>query len=591
MIKDNTTWNLNLLYKSENDPQIEKDIQTIEKSYSAFEKKYRGKDFTSDPKDLLSALKEMEELWKKLSHAQPAWYFNLRLDLNSEDDIARANSTKISQRITNAQNKIHFFGIAISKIPKKEQGRLLKDPKFERYQYYLKKIFNYSPHLLSEGEEQLANLLSQTSYSMWVSGQNKVLNQQTIIHKGKELPFPEAVSILSDLPKKDRQILNKKINDKLISNSDFPESELNAIYNYKKIMDTRRRFKKPYSSTVLGHETDEKTVENLVLLVSKNFRISHRFYKLHAKLLKEKKITTADRSVKIGEIKKKFDFPTSLKIVKDAFKKVDDQYAELLDTFVENGQIDVYPKKGKEGGAYCSGGGKNLPTYVLLNHTDDIRSVETLAHEMGHAIHTELCKRQSYLYANYTIATAEVASTFFEQLIISELENELSPEENLILLHDKIMGDMATIFRQIAFFNFELELHNEIREKGQVSKENIAKLMKRHLQSYVGDAMEVTDDDGYFFVYLSHIRRFFYVYTYTYGQLISRALFEKWKQDPSYSKKIEQFLSAGSSMSPKDIFKKIGIDTSNSSFFETGLKGIEKDIDKLEKLARKVKRI
>jgi oligoendopeptidase F len=229
---------------------------------------------------------------------------------------------------------------------------------------------------------------------------------------------------------------------------------------------------------------------------------------------------------------------------------------------------------------------------VLLNHTDDIRSVETLAHEMGHAIHTELTKKnQPPRYQHYSIATAEVASTFFEQLVNEELEKTLSDKEKVILLHNKILGDISTIFRQIACFNFELELHNSIREKGQLSKSEIAKLMNKHFSSYLGSVVELQEDDGYFFVTWSHIRRFFYVYSYAYGQIISRALFENWKKDNSYIEKIDQFLSAGKSMSPKDIFKNIGIDTSDPKFFESGLKAISKDIDKLEKLAKKAKMI
>jgi oligoendopeptidase F len=149
------------------------------------------------------------------------------------------------------------------------------------------------------------------------------------------------------------------------------------------------------------------------------------------------------------------------------------------------------------------------------------------------------------------------------------------------------MGDMSTIFRQVACFNFELELHNKIRENGQLSKIEISNLMNKHFKSYMGPVFDIKDDDGYFFVTWSHIRRFFYVYSYAYGQLISRALFENWKKDNSYIEKIDQFLSAGKSMSPKDIFKNIGIDTSDPSFFEAGLKAIDADITKLEKLAKK----
>ncbi len=257
----------------------------------------------------------------------------------------------------------------------------------------------------------------------------------------------------------------------------------------------------------------------------------------------------------------------------------------MLDNFARRGQIDVYPRQGKTGGAYCSGLNQH-PTFLLLNHVDDIRSVETLAHEMGHAIHTELSKKQLPHYRGYSTATAEVASTFFEQLAIAKLEQHLSDKEKLIFLHNRLLGDISTIFRQIACFNFELELHQRIREAGQLDKEEIAKLLAKHLRSYTGAAMKVTSDDGYFFVSWSHIRRFFYVYSYACGQLVSRALYEKWKADPSYATKIEQFLKAGCSMSPENIFKSIGIDTTDPAFFEGGLKAIESDISQLEKLAK-----
>ncbi len=586
MNQKQTTWNLGLLYKNENDPQIEKDLLLIEKSCTAFEKKYKNKDFTASASKLLTALKDREELRMKMSGSKPWWYMALRADINSKDEKANSFATKFSQRITNATNKTAFFSLTVGKIPLSKQLAYLKETSLMDFRYSLQRNFNSAKYNLSEGEEQVVDLLSQTSYSMWVDGFNKVLSQQMIVHKGKSIPLSKALGILMDLPLKERRVLSKKINEKLIENSDFPEAEINAVYNYKKILDIRRGFKHPYSSTVLGHENDEKTVMNLVNLVTKNFKISHRFFKLHSKLLKEKKLKMEDRAVKIGEIKRKFDFPSSVVLVRNAFSKIDPKFANMLSEFVNNRQIDVYPRKGKKGGGYCWGRAKH-PTFILLNHNDDIRSLETLAHEMGHAIHTELSKSQPPRYSHYSTATAEVASTFFANVAVAEVEKQLSINENIILLHNKILGDISTIFRQIACFNFELELHNTIRERGELPKAGIASLMTKHLKSYVGDAMEVTSDDGYAFVYWSHIRRFFYVYTYAYGQLISRALFEKWQQDKSYSKKIEQFLSAGRSMSPTDIFRSIGIDITNPEFFEIGLKSIEKDISKLEKLAKK----
>ncbi len=588
-MKYKTEWNLGLLYKNDRDPQIEKDIKAIEAACSAFEKKYKGKDFKSTSKKLEQALAEREKLSEVMNGNKCWWYFALRTDLDSNDSKAGALATKMDQRINIATNKIKFFFLEVAQIAKQDQQKFIQSPLLQPYQYTLERIFNRAKYNLSEKEEQIVSLLSQTSYDMWVDGQQRVLSQETIEHNNETIPLAKATSILADQPKQSRHTLSNKINEALKRNASFAEAEINAVYNFKKVMDERRGYKKAYSETILGYENDEKTIQELVAVVTKYFPLSQRFYTLHAKLIGEKKITMADRGVKIGEIKKRFDFPNAVDLVKNAFSKVDKKYAAYLDTFIENGQMDVYPRKGKKSGAYCWGTAL-LPTFVLLNHTDDVRSVETLAHEMGHGIHTELSKFQPPRYRHYSTATAEVASTFFEQVAIEDLEAGLSDSEKIVLLHNKTMGDISTIFRQIACFNFEKELHERIRSEGQVNKGDMATLLQKHLQSYTGKSMEVTQDDGYFYVTWSHIRRYFYVYSYAYGQIISRALFEKWKADSSYAPKIEQFLRAGRSMSPKDIFKSIGINT-NAAFFEAGLKGIEADIDRLEKLAKKQKLI
>lgn len=583
--KYKTKWNLKLLYKSDNEVQIEKDLKAIEGVCAAFERKYKDNDFTSSPEKLAKALADNERLSEVFNGAKPWWYFALKTSLDSNDDKSNALVTKFDQRITIAKNKLKFFLLKIGQISHSKQKTFLTHKLLTPFKYELERIFKSARYRLTEKEEQLASLLSQTSYDMWVDGQEKVLYKNSISYKGKSISLPEASNILYDLPKKERMDLYPRIVNVRKSASDFAEAEINAVYNYKKVMDVRRGYKNPYSATVLNHENEEKSVENLVSLISKNFKISQRFYKLHAKLLGQKRISLADLGVKVEQIKKKFPFDDAVWVVRNALGRVDKEFANILDQFVTNGQIDVYPRKGKQGGAFCWGM-STLPTFVLLNHVDSVYSVETFGHEMGHAIHTEMSKKNPPRYRKYSIATAEVASTFFEQVTNEEIEKQLTDKEKLIMLHNRIMGDMATIFHQIACFNFENELHNLIRSEGQLSKQRIANLMSKHLKSYIGDVLDINEDDGYNFVSWSHIRRFFYVYSYAYGQIISKTLFANWKKDPSYSEKIKKFLSAGRSMSPEDIFKSIGIDTSKTKFFEAGLRAIEQDIDRLEKLSK-----
>jgi oligoendopeptidase F len=578
-----TEWNLGLLYKSDNDPQIEKDLKKVEKVFTDFEKKYKGKDFTSTPQKLKKALDDLESLEREVNGYKAWRYFNLKKDINTQDNKVQARVTQIRERMTVAGNKSAFFRIEIGKIPGAKQKSYLKSSVLKTYHYFLKTVFDEAKHHLSEAEEQLATLLAGPGVSAWTGGQKKLLTAQVVNFKGEQIPIDKAAQIIPELSPKDRQVMQKEINKVLKSISHFAEAELNAIFSFKKIMDEKRGFKRPYSSTVLDYQNEENTVETLLSLVKKHFKISHRFFRLQAKLQGKKKITYADRLVRYGKVKKKFDFDTTVKLVRESFADYDPKYAKILDSFLANGQIDVYPRIGKTGGGYCAGGGDN-PTFILLNHTDELKSVATLAHEMGHAFHTELSRSQPFIYRSYSFSVAEVASTFFEQVMQMKLEKILDKKDYASFLHGQIMDDIFTIFNQVALFNCELEMNERVRKEGMLSAEEFAKIMSKHYRSFFGEAVDITDEDGYFFIRLQHIRFFFYVYSYAFGQLVSKALFEKWKEDKGYAKKIEQFLTAGGSASPEDIFKSIGIDVTDPKFFEAGLKSIEKDIAKLEKL-------
>ncbi len=585
-MKHKTEWNLGLMYSSPKDPKIEKDVVAIEKAIAAFAKKYAKNDkYLSDANSLLKALADYEALDEFQS---PMFYLYLFLDINSGNKDAEAAKNRISQRLTAAGNQIVFFRIALGKITKEKQKAFLTDSRLAKYRYFLERIFISSKHNLTEAEEKIMSLKSLTSHELWVSGQQNVLGKQTIIFKGKEMPYSEASQKIKDLPLKDRHALHDIVSEKLKSISDFAESEINAIVIDKKVNDELRGYKKPYSATVMGYQNDEKEVESLVKTVTDHFSISHRFHKIKAEMLGLKKMLYSDRGAAVGSAKKKIPFAEGLDIVRRSFAKANPEYEKILMSYLERGQIDVFPKKGKRSGAYCWGN-INLPTYVLLNHTDNLNSVSTFAHEMGHAIHGEYSKTQPPIYQGHSIAVAEVASTLFENFAFDEVFETLNEKEKIIALHNKISDDIMTIFRQIAVFNFEVDLHTIIREKGSMSKEEMAALMNKHMKSYLGPLFDMKENDGYTFVSWPHIRYMFYVYSYAYGQIISKALYKKYKEDKSYLAKIEEFLKAGQSKSPEHIFKDIGINTADPAFFKAGLESINDDIARLEKLVRNTK--
>ena len=579
-----TSWDLSLLYASPSDPKIEVHMKRAEAAYDAFAAKYANdKKYIADERLLTQALADYVSLLDVVIE-KPYIYFRYLHDLNSANAVAESNMNLLYERMSKSENKIIFFALALSKIPKSSQKKYLNSTLLAPYRYYLKCVFDKSSHMLSEAEEKILNLQSGPAHALWIQGSQKLLAKQVVNWKGKKLPISEAIGKVSSLPAAERHALGKLVNETLKGISDFAESELNAIVTDKKIQDELRGFEKPYSSVVLSYENDVETVENLVATVTRNFPISHRFFKLKAKVLKLKKLAYSDRNADIGATKKKIPFEKAVEIVRGAFMKVDPLYAKTFDSFLKNGQIDVFSAKGKTGGAYCSSHA-DLPTFILLNHLPDFNSVLTMAHEMGHSFHSKLShENQPALYQDYTTSAAEVASTLFENFVFDEVFPLLSPKEQIVALHDKVNGSMQSIFRQIACFNFEVELHETIRKEGSMSKEKIAALMNKHMSTYLGPVFDLKDEDGYFFVYWSHLRRFFYVYSYAFGELVSNALYEMYQKDSSFKDSIKKFLSAGGSDSPENIFASIGIDVRDPAFFEAGLKKIEDDVIKLEAL-------
>jgi len=228
----------------------------------------------------------------------------------------------------------------------------------------------------------------------------------------------------------------------------------------------------------------------------------------------------------------------------------------------------------------------------MLNHNERLNDVLTLSHELGHGINDEFVrKKQPAVYFGTPKATAEVASTFMEDFVLQELEKKADDELKLAIMMAKLNDDITTILRQIACYMFEQELHKEFREKGYLSKEEIGKLFQKHMSAYMGDAVEQSPGSENWWVYWSHIRDFFYNYSYASGLLISKFLQGEVKKNPKFIAKVKEFLSAGMSDSPKSIFMKMGIDISKKEFWDSGLKEIEDLSNETEKLAKKLGKI
>lgn len=583
-------WDLSVFYKDLKDPQMEKDIETSRKAHISFAKKYtKNKSYLKSENALVEALRDYEKLYE-LPLSRPNFYLAYRQVLDGENAELRARNNLFESKVRSISNEIVFFEVELSKVESALQKKFLSSKKLTPYHYFLKRLFIKGKHTLSTAEEKILSLKGQTSYSMWVDANDKLLQGLTVEYKGKQLPYAEAFQRVQDLPTQaERAELDRITYSAVQKISAMAEAEINAIVVNKKIDDELRGYKNPYDSTIMSYENDPKTIAKLVQVVTENFPISSRFYKLKQKLLGLTEFYYSDRNAKIGELDKKITYEESFSELQRIFGATDPLFREILERLAYNGQIDAFPKKGKRGGAFCSPA-INQPTFVMLNHTDNLDSHSTFAHEMGHAIHSELAKAERPLYQGYSMSTAEVASTFFEMIVFYDAFEKMNDEEKIVALHEKISDDVQTVFRQIAFFNFEKELHATIREKGSLSKEEMAALYRKHLAAYLGKDVVIPEHSAYQFASVPHFRSFFYVYSYAFGQLASKALYAKYKEDPKFMEKIKQFLSAGGSMSPEDIFKSIGVVVTKPDFFEKGIKTIEDDINRLEKLISEKKK-
>lgn len=585
--KIKTDWDLvRLYYAGTKDPRIEKDIVKAIKDYTGFAKKWRKSDFTTNSKTLTQALGDYKKLCLDPAYSRPGRYFSLRSEVDVRDSEADKALATLQKRMREASNGLLFFSLELGKISIADQKKFLSDPLLKEYKYFLSQIFRSAKYDLSEAEEKIIRLKSPQSSGLWQQMTDKLVSTSEISWSNKKLHLPEAFETIETLKSKDKPKLWKAIIEKIDTFGVVAEHEFNAIITDVRTEDDLRGYKKPYSATAIAYQHDEKSIEALIQAVStKGFALSKEFYDLKAKYHGVGKIHYSQKYDSIGS-SPAIPFDEALTVCRDVFYQVNLAYGTFFDEMLTKGQIDVYPKKGKRGGAFMSSQ-TGHPIQVMLNHTSTMKSLETLAHEMGHAVHSHRSSKLAPLYDGHSIVTAETASTLFENLVFNAIYDTASTKDKIVLLHDKITGDIATMQRQIAFFNCELEIHNTIHSQGAMTHDELKACMTKHLRSYLGKSVEVGDIDGASYIYIPHLRYGFYVYSYTFGNLMSTIMSNHYRKDNSYRDEIEKFLSSGQSDNVVNLFKQIGINTTKADTFISALSNHENDIKTFKKLISK----
>lgn len=594
-----TEWNFLPLAAGDDDPAFEKKRAEIKAANETFVSKWKDRDdYLKKPAVLKEALDEYEALLRQYgTYGDEGYYFYLRGAQDEDNPALKARGQKIHDFSVALTNKIQFFEMRVAKIPLAEQKRFLEVSELAPYRHYLERLFKTAKYQLTEPEEKILNLVGKPAVGNWVDMISRFLNREereTETEKGgrEKKNFNELLSLLSSTKKSVRDEAAGHVHEIVGTHADTAEAEMNSLLEYKRAVDDERGYTRPDEARHISDDIETPVVDALVDAVTKDFGTARRYYALKAKLFGVPKLLYHERNVPYGNIRKKYSYQDAAHLVYEVFAGLDEAFADIFQKFVENGQIDVYPKKGKGGGAFCIHELLTQPTYILLNYTDELNDVLTLAHESGHGINNELIReKQHALYFDTPLSTAEVASTFMEDFVLEHLMKDASDELKLSLLMMKLNDDVSTIYRQVALYRFEEELHKEFREKGYLSKDDIGKLFQKNMEAYMGEAVEQSPGAENWWVHWSHIRAPFYVYSYASGLLISKAMQAGVRKDKTFVGQVKEFLSAGLSDSPKNIFAKMDIDTGDASFWESGLKEVALLLEEAELLAKKLGKI
>lgn len=594
-----SAWDLTPLFREDDDPAIAEDRRRVEEKSRAFISTWKTRsDYLEDPAALKTALDEYESWQGDCGvSGKGGYYFWLRTEQDENNPALKAKWNAVRDAGVAIRNDINFFELRLARIPAEAQKKFLADERLAPYRHFLERLFAEAAHLLSEAEEKILGLKEATSYENWEKMTSGFLSREerdVRLEDGTRaaVPFYKIASLMESRDKTVRDAAAAAFNGILVAHEDVAEAELNSLLADKKTNDELRGFPRPDAARHLADDMESETVDTLVGTVAAHFDIPRRYYELKAKLLGLPRLAYHERNVPYGDTDKTYSFEEALGLVSGVFRGLDPKFAAILAGFASHGQFDVYPKKGKKGGAFCAHELLSLPTYILMNYGGRLSDVITLAHEMGHAVNNEFMReRQNALNFGTPLSTAEVASTFMVDFVFEALAADAEEDRRLALMMAKLNDDVSTIFRQIACYRFEQELHAVFRRERYLSKEAIGALFAKHMAPYMGDAVEQPPESRRWWMHWSHIRAYFYVYTYASGLLISKSLQRSVRRDRAFIGNVQRFLAAGRSDSPRAIFQKCGINITEGRFWEEGIAETELLLDETIALARKLRKI
>ena len=423
--KMKTEWDLSDLYQSISDNSIIKDKSQIEKLVESFRNDYKGRISIRNLKNAILRYEKIMVMQSKLS-----LYSMLYTCTRQNDDNALSFEQSISEWNANIDSKLVFFAIEITRLePNALNKAIEKDAELAKYKSWILDVTKYKKHLLENDVEEALSKKDLVASKAWRKFYEETLNRVEIDFKGKKVRLPDLLEIASEnKDPKTREQAFRAISKRFKEENFYVKHTYNNILLNRSIEDKLRNYDKPESFRHLLNNIDQKSVDALTGAVVESYaKISHRYYKLKAKLLGREKIEYWDRNAPINLssiLDKKISYESGTKMILDVFGKFSGTFKDIASDFINKGWIDVYPRKGKRNGAFAIGGfSSEIHPYLFLNYFDSISDVSTLAHELGHGIHFALSMKNGPLLSWPPMTLGEVVSLFAEQLLFEEIYN------------------------------------------------------------------------------------------------------------------------------------------------------------------------
>ena len=582
------TWDLSELVKNPKSLAFQKQIKELENQAIKFEKIKSKLDPKMSSKKFMNIIQQIEEISKNMSKI--GGYASLSYSSDTQSDEATSLMTKMSKLGSEISNKILFFDLWWkTQVDDKNAKRLMKDA--GEITEYLSHKRLFAKYALSEPEERIINTLDVTGISALVKLYDKITNafeyKMKIGNKSKTMTREELTNYVRSTNPKIRETAYKTILTKYTENKGVVgEIYQNIVLNWRDEGIEIRGYESPISMRNIGNDVDDKTIESLLSICRKNSPVFQKFFVQKAKMLKMKKLRRYDLyAPAAANIKEKnYAYDKSVKLVFESLGKFSNTLEEYARKVFNENHIDSAIRQGKRDGAFCSTLTPKITPYVLVNFTGKSRDVFTLAHELGHAVHSQAAQDRSILVQDAPLPLAETASTFSELLLYDNLSDKISDNEKKIMLAEKIDDLYATIMRQSFFTIFEVDAHKQIGEGTTINE--ISKTYLQNLKEQFGNSVSLSDDFAIEWSCIPHFYHTpFYCYAYSFGNLLALSLFQRYKKEgkdfvPAYM----SILAAGGSKKPEKLLAEYGFDIRSPKFWQEGFDYVNEQVKTLASL-------